>query len=67
MCSLFETALQYFQGVPTDFYGVDVLGVRTALTNALNDPTAIDGWQIELDGQRPEARTEDYDYADGLE
>lgn len=67
MRSLFETALQYLHGVPNDYYGVDVLGVRTALTNALNDPTALDGWQIEVDGECPEARPEDYEHVEHLE
>jgi predicted metal-dependent hydrolase len=67
MYSLFETALQYLHGVPRDYYGVDVLDVRTTLTNALNDPTVLDGWRIELDGERPEARPADYAYAEALE
>ena len=67
MRSLFETALQYLRGVPADYYGVDVLGVRTALTNALEDPAVIDGWRIELDGERPEAGPTDYAYAEELE
>ena len=67
MRSLFETALQYLYGVPNDFYGVDVLDVRTAITNACNDPTALEGWRIELDGERPKARPEEYEYAEGLE
>lgn len=49
MRSLFTTALQYFVGVPHDFYGVDLLDVRTVLTNAMNDPTVLDGWKIRLD------------------
>ena len=67
MRSLFETALQYLHGVPRDFYGVDVLDVRTTLTNALDDPAVLDGWQIELDGERPKARKEDYEYAERLD
>jgi predicted metal-dependent hydrolase len=67
MRSLFRTALQYLRGTPPDFYGVDVLAVRTTLTNALGDPTAVEGWRIELDGDTPTARPEDYEYADGLE
>ena len=67
MRSLFETALQYLHGTPKDYYGVDVLGVRTTVTNALDDPTVLDGWQIELDGDRPQARPGDYEYADLLE
>ena len=67
MCNLFGTALQYLEGVPGDYYGVDVLDVRTTLANALDDPSALDGWRIELDGERPEARPLDYEYAEGLD
>ena len=67
MRSLFETALQYLHGVPNDYYGVDVLDVRTTLTNALDDPTVLDGWQIELDGRRPEAGPGEYEHAERLE
>ena len=67
MRSLFDTALQYLHGVPRDFYGVDVLDVRTRLTNALQDPTAIEGWRIRLDGAVPGAREVDFEYAGGLE
>ena len=67
MRSLFRTALQYFQGVPKDFYGVDLLDVRTVVTNALEDPAALDGWQIELDGTHPTARSVDFEYAETLE
>jgi hypothetical protein len=67
MRSLFETALQYLRGVPEDYYGVDVLEVRATLRNALDDPTALEGWRIELDGTRPEAGPEDHEYAERLE
>ncbi|RQG89889.1 DUF309 domain-containing protein [Natrarchaeobius halalkaliphilus] len=67
MRSLFETALQYLQGTPRDYYGVDVLQVRTVLTNAINEPGRIDGWDIPLDGERPVARPDDYEYLDELE
>ena len=67
MRSLFETSLQYFVGVPADFYGVDVRDVRTTLTNALNDPTALDGWQISMDGGTPVAGPVDYEYAEKLD
>ena len=67
MRSLFRTALQYLRGIPDDYYGVDVVDVRRTLDAALPDPTALDGWRIELDGVRPEARGEDYDYAHALE
>jgi len=67
MRSLFRTALQYFQGVPGDFYGVDLLDVRTAVTNALADPTVLHGWQIRLDGGYPQARDVDVTFAADLE
>jgi predicted metal-dependent hydrolase len=67
MRSLFETALQYLHGVPDDYYGVDVLNVRTTLTNALEDATALDGWTITLDGSQPTAGNVDYEYAKRLE
>ncbi|WP_290810324.1 DUF309 domain-containing protein [Halovivax sp.] len=65
--SLFETAIRYLTDVPHDFYGVDVLAVRTRLTDALTDPTAVDDWRIRLDGRRPVATATDYRYADHLE
>ena len=67
MRSLFGTALQYLHGVPRDYYGVDLPGVRAALTDALEDPAALDGWAIELDGERPVAREVDREYAEALE
>jgi hypothetical protein len=67
MRSLFETALQYLHGVPNDYYGVDVPAVRTTLTNALDDPTVLGGWYVELDGESPTARPEDFEYAAGLD
>jgi predicted metal-dependent hydrolase len=67
MRSLFDTALQYFHGVPNDFYGVDLLDVRTTLSNALNDPVALHGWRIPLDGERPTAREKDFEYVEAME
>jgi predicted metal-dependent hydrolase len=67
MRSLFATALQYLDGVPADYYGVDVDDVRTTLASARDDPAALEGYQIEIDGTRPEASAEDYDHADSLE
>jgi predicted metal-dependent hydrolase len=67
MRSLFETALQYLHGVPNDYYGIDVLDVRTTLTNARGKPDALEGWRIRLDGRRPGARPVDYEYAAGLD
>ena len=67
MASLFGTAQQYLRGTPKDFYGVDVLDVRTQLVNALADPDALEGWRIRLDGECPTARDIDYEYAKQLE
>ncbi|SMO58779.1 DUF309 domain-containing protein [Halorubrum cibi] len=67
MRSLFETALQYLRGVPLDYYGVDVDDVRATLAAALEDPTAIDGWRIELDGDHPTAGPDSYAYAEELD
>ena len=67
MRSLFETALQYLDGVPSDFYGVDVDDVRETLRAALDDPAAVDDWQIRLDDARTPAYPADYEYAERLE
>jgi predicted metal-dependent hydrolase len=67
MRSLFGTALNYFVGVPNDFYGVDLLAVRTTLTNALDEPGALEGWTIRLDGESPAARRADFAYVAALE
>ncbi|MFB6296727.1 MAG: DUF309 domain-containing protein [Halobacteriales archaeon] len=67
MRSLFETALQYLQGLPRDYYGVDLLDVRTTVTNSLEDPSRLEGWAIRLDGSRPVAEEEDYEYAARLD
>jgi len=67
MRSLFRTARQYLRGVPSDYYGVDVGEVRTTLEAALADPTAIEGWRIELDGARPAAGEVDREYAATLD
>lgn len=67
MRSLFRTALDYFVGVPNDFYGVDLLDVRTTLTNALDEPSTLDGWTIRLDGESPMARPVDREYVAALD
>jgi len=67
MRSLFETAFGYLEGVPDDFYGVDVDAVRSQVAAALEDPEAIDGWQIPLDGETPKAGPADYEYVAALE
>ena len=67
MRSLFETALQYLQGVPNDYYGVNLPDVRETMTRALDDPEALEGWRIELDGACPVADESDVAYAESLE
>jgi predicted metal-dependent hydrolase len=67
MRSLFRTALQYLDGVPDDFYGVDVEDVRATLRAALEDPTTLDGWGITIDDAAPTAYPADFEYADRLE
>ncbi|MFB6125260.1 MAG: DUF309 domain-containing protein [Halanaeroarchaeum sp.] len=66
MRSLFGTARQYLAGVPLDFYGVDLGAVTGFLDTALDDPEAVDGWQIPFDGAYPEARPADEEYAERL-
>jgi predicted metal-dependent hydrolase len=66
MRSLFETALQYLRDIPRDYYGVDLVDVRTTLTDALSDPAVLDGWRIELDGERPVATEADRKFAEAL-
>jgi hypothetical protein len=67
MRSLFETALQYLQGVPDDFYGVNLVDVRATLRAALDDPTVLDGWTVELDGGTPVAGAVDREFAERLD
>ncbi|MFB6139164.1 MAG: DUF309 domain-containing protein [Halosimplex sp.] len=67
MRSLFRTALQYLDGVPDDYYGVDLEEVRDTLTDAFEQPTALEGWKIPLDGRRPVAAEHDVAYAESLE
>ncbi|MCD2204114.1 DUF309 domain-containing protein [Halobacterium sp. KA-6] len=67
MRSLFRTALQYLDGVPGDYYGVDVEDVRETLRTALDDPTVLDGWGIRIDDAAPNAYPADYEYAEQLE
>ncbi|MEF8781286.1 MAG: DUF309 domain-containing protein [Haloferacaceae archaeon] len=67
MRSLFDTALRYLHATPEDFYGVDVGDVRATVQRALADPSEIESWKIQLDGARPEAGPEDYEYVEGLE
>ncbi|MFB6118713.1 DUF309 domain-containing protein [Halosegnis sp.] len=67
MTSLFHTALDYLADVPDDFYGVDLADVRATLKTALGNPTALDGWRVELDGDTPGADRWDRAYADNLE
>jgi len=66
MRMLFSTARQYLDDVPGDFYGVDVVDVRSFLETAVEDPTAVERWEIRFDGAVPVARTADYEYAEAL-
>ena len=65
--SLLSTARGYLEGVPADFYGVDVVDIRTTLERAVDDLTAVDDWAITLDGETPTARDVDRAYAAALE
>ncbi|GAB3689151.1 DUF309 domain-containing protein [Salinarchaeum chitinilyticum] len=67
MASLFETALDYLAHLPRDYYGVELLDVRTQLTRALDDPDVIEGWQLRLDGAVRVAGDADYAYVEALE
>ena len=66
MTMLFSTALSYLKGVPEDFYGVDVAAVRRMLQTAIDDPDALDGRELRLDGSCPQAGLEDYEFAEAL-
>lgn len=66
MRMLFSTALQYFESVPPEFYGIDVAAVRDFLETAIADPASVDQWVIRLDDSIPTARQVDYEYADQL-
>jgi len=65
MRRLFDTALQYLDGVPDDYYGVNVRDVRATLKRAPEDPATLREWQVAIDGQRPEAEPADYEFARG--
>ncbi|MFW6152987.1 MAG: DUF309 domain-containing protein [Halobacteriota archaeon] len=67
MRSLFNTAEQYLHGVPDEFYGVDVASIRETMKRALDDPTVVDGWNLDLDGRPVDARPIDFAYAEALE
>jgi len=62
MRSLFATALQYLQGVPADFYGVDLTDIRSTLNTAIKEPTLIESWQLTVDGETPTAAPKDSAY-----
>ena len=67
MRSLFRTAEQYLRGVPADYYGVDVLDVRTTLTNARTEPSVLHDWQIRLDDSCPEATDPDFAFVESID
>jgi len=62
MRSLFETALQYLEGVPADFYGVNLTDIRTTLTAAIAEPAVVEGWQLTVDGETQTATAADRHY-----
>ncbi len=64
MRSLFETSLQYLEGVPADFYGVDLTDIRTTLDASMDDPTIVEGWQLTVDSEMPTATPADRAYLD---
>ena len=66
MRSLFWTALDYLRGVPDDYYGVGLVDVRATIREALDEPDALEGWRIELDGERPIAGGRDHEFVDRL-
>lgn len=67
MRSLFETARQYLHNLPRDYYGVDLLDLRTTITNAQTNPAVLDEWHIRLDDKTPTARPVDVEYAELLD
>lgn len=67
MRSLFQTALEYLDGIPDDFYGVTVADIHNTLHTALEEPTILDRWQIEIDGECPKATQLDWRYVHAIE
>lgn len=65
--SLFRTALQYLEPVPEEFYGVSVDDISRQLERALVDPTMVQQWRIELDGEIVIADQDDYAYAESID
>ncbi|MFB6094235.1 MAG: DUF309 domain-containing protein [Halanaeroarchaeum sp.] len=63
---LFSTAERYLEGLPADFYGVDVAAVRDLLSRGQDEPTAVREWSIPIDGERPTARAADREFAERL-
>lgn len=64
---LFGMATKYLYPRPAEVRWHRPAGLRTTLTNALADPSAVDGWQITPDGERPGAGPDDYEHAERLE
>lgn len=65
--SLFRTALDYLEPVPTRYYGVDVATITQTLEAARSDPAVVEGWIIALDGESVTADEADYAFALALE
>ena len=63
---LLDSALGYLQGIPDDFYGVDVATLREDVIAVRRNPERVPELRIAIDGQQPPAREEDLGYAASL-
>ena len=63
---LFDSAHGYLEGVPADFYGVDVAALREEVLAVTHDPPRVTSLQIAMDGRYPTAREKDLGYAASL-
>lgn len=63
---LLETGRGYLEGVPAEYYGVDVARLREDVEAVLEDPSTCVDVEIELDGEYPRADETDIAYAEAL-
>jgi predicted metal-dependent hydrolase len=63
---LFETGHGYLEGIPDGYYGVDVAALREEVTAIRYDPERVRDLRVALDGEYPEARPADLEYAAAL-
>ncbi len=63
---LFDSAHGYLNGVPGQFYGVDVETLREDITAMRYDPPTVTDLSVTLDGEIPTTREEDLRYASSL-